>query len=366
MKPKLTFAALALLAGLGLLCLIRWQPGFKAAGTKDIPLASPPTAAVSGARMKPAPPTDTKAHPRATQTLYETSTDTTPFSTIEAEFDAADSFHFPSLLAELELMPESPVKRSMIREALMKWATLDGAAAATWAKLNGPYRSFLPEILQAWAGKGPEFAVDAWAFAKAAAATDGDKAAWHGPDFITTAFREMTAIPDEKVWSELATLQDGASTAAAMLGMADFAANRQVNTDFASEMERRVLDFGSAPLAAAFYAGAGHIAAAKEELAGVTEAEQWHAIACEVARQQAVFEPAQALDWLQSQFEHPSDAIADMVESIGMTHALNAEDVLNWLSTLPNSEARAAGIERIREAYPQFKANSPVEVISLD
>jgi hypothetical protein len=72
------------------------------------------------------------------------------------------------------------------------------------------------------------------------------------------------------------------------------------------------------------------------------------------------------MEWLQSQFAQPTDGIADIVESIGMMHALNAEDVLKWFGTVPESEARSAGAEKIRGAFPQLQENLPTEVISLE
>ena len=54
-----------------------------------------------------------------------------------------------------------------------------------------------------------------------------------------------------------------------------------------------------------------------------------------------------------------------MVESVGMTHSLNAADVLIWLGTLPESEARAAGMEKIEETFPKLRRDLTTEVISL-
>ena len=69
--------------------------------------------------------------------------------------------------------------------------------------------------------------------------------------------------------------------------------------------------------------------------------------------------------WLQSQFAQPADGIEDMGESIGLMHALNAEDVLNWLGTLPESDARKASMEKIQQTFPQLRTNLAAEVISL-
>lgn len=364
MKTKLTLATLALVVGLGFLCLTG-RLSESSSTTAVEQSATPPAAVTFTETMTGTPgPLDAPAANEIVPLFYQTLPGAASLHAVESRFETTDLSEFPALLAELERMPESPVKEAMLREALTKWATLDGAAAATWAKLRGDSRRFLPDILQAWAGTGAESAEGAWAFAKAEFSTDSDDAAWLAPGFVTSAFREMTAIPDEAVWAELAGLS-GAAASAAMLGMADFASNRRGSTEFAAGMEQRVLDSGSAPLAAAFYAGAGHIAAAKEELTGVTDNAQWHAIAREVARQQAEFEPAKAMAWLEAQFAQPADAIADIVESIGLMHALNAEDVLNWLGTLPESEARTAGMEKLEGEFPQLRVNLTVEVISL-
>jgi len=55
-----------------------------------------------------------------------------------------------------------------------------------------------------------------------------------------------------------------------------------------------------------------------------------------------------------------------MVESIGLMHVLNAQDVMNWLGTLPYNDARAAGMEKIHEAFPQLRTGLAAEVISLE
>ena len=363
MKMKL-FATLALGAGLGFLYLTR-GPSISASTPAVEQSGTPPAAVTFTETMTETPrPMEAPTANEIARPFYQTSPGAASLHAVESRFETTDPAQFPALFAELERMPESPVKEAMLREALTKWAVLDGAAATTWAKQRGDSRPFLPEILQAWADTGAESAGSAWAFAKAEFSTDRDEATWLASGFVTSVFREMSAIPGEAVWNELATLS-GAAASAAMMGMADFASNRQVNTEFTAGMERRVLDSGSAPLTAAFYAGAGHIAAAKEELAAVTDNAQWHAIAREVARQQAAFEPTKAVAWLEAQFAQPADAIVDMVESIGMTHALNAEDVLNWLGTLPESEARTAGMEKIEGKFPQLRVNLTAEVISL-
>lgn len=365
MKTKFTLATFAVLVGLGFIYLIGWQSDSASAPAGEQRTSAPSAVTLAGIRMETAPLVKTTMFNADTQPLYQTSPGEASLNAVDARFETANRFQFPALLAELERTPESQVKEAMMREALTKWAALDGAATATWANLRVPFRRFLPEILQVWAGADAESAVSAWAFAKAAFANDRDEGAWFEPDFVTSAFRGMTSIPGEGVWNELNALS-GVASSAAMIGMADFVSNRQVNTDFTAAMEGRVLDSGSVPLTAAFYAGAGHIAAAKEELVAVTDPAQWHAIAREIARQQAEFEPAQAVDWLQSQFEQPADSIADMVESIGMMHALNAEDVLKWLNALPESEARAAGMERILVHFPKLRPNLATQEITLE
>ena len=61
-----------------------------------------------------------------------------------------------------------------------------------------------------------------------------------------------------------------------------------------------------------------------------------------------------------------SDAIEDMVASIGTTHALNAGDVLDWLSTLPESDARAAGMENILQRFSELRPGQPLQTIVLE
>ena len=363
MKTKFILATFALVVELGFLYLTGWPSDSMNTPAVE-QAATPPAAFTFTEPLTETPrPMDALAANEIAPPFYQALPGVASLPVVESRFETTDPSQFPTLLAELERMPESPVKDDMMREALTKWAALDGAAAATWAKLRGDSRRFLPDILQAWVGTGAESAGSAWAFAKAEFSTDRDEAAWLAPGFVTSAFREMTAIPGEMVWNELAGLSS-AAVSAAMMGMADFASNRQVSTEFTAGMERRVLDSGSAPLAAAFYAGAGHIAAAKEELAAVTDNAQWHAIAREVARQQAEFEPAKAMDWLQSQFAQPADGIADMVESIGMMHGLNAEDVLKWLSTCPESAERKTGTEKILQKFPALRTDLVIETIN--
>jgi hypothetical protein len=328
--------------------------------TADPAVTLPKPSPVQRAASFPTP-TSSELEPTLFQAAYGFSTS----DSLQARLDAANAFQMPGLLAELERMPGSPVKTDLLRSALKRWATLDGKAAATWAKQRPAHRHFLPDILTAWANSGDGAgAAGAWQFAKAAFANEQNRAAWRSPAFVKTAFHNMAAQPGEVIWSELAGLT-GDSAVHAMIGMADFASNGQTNTAFTADMESRTHALNSAPLAAAFYAGAGHIAAAKEDLAGVTDAEQWHAIAREIARQQAVFEPTQALEWLQSQFTQPSDAIDDVVSSIGMTQSLNAGDVLAWLAGLPASEARDAGTQTIMEKFPELRSNMPTQVLTL-
>lgn len=365
MKTKLTLSALALLAAIGLLFLLRWNNPLVSKPRVNAP---PAPAAVTTSTDTPITAQTWKddiTAPAVASSFYETAPEAASIHTADTRFETANRLLFPELLAELERMPESPVKDDMLRETLTKWAALEGAAAAMWAKLCGNSRRFLPEILQAWAGTGADSAVSAWAFAKAEFSADRDEAAWLAPGFVTSAFRAMSANPGEEVWNELAGLS-GTKASAAMMGMADFASNRQVNTDFTSAMERRVLDYDSPPLAAAFYASAGHIERAKNDLALVTDSAQWHAIAREVARQQAEFEPAKAIEWLQSQFTRPEDAIADLVAGVGMMHELNAKDVLNWLRELPSSDPVNAGIATIEAKFPMLRVGVGVDIITLE
>ena len=85
-----------------------------------------------------------------------------------------------------------------------------------------------------------------------------------------------------------------------------------------------------------------------------------------MARQQAEFEPDKAMDWLASQFAQPSDAIEDMVNSVGQMDDVSAQGVLTWLRNLPESDARTAGIEQIQQAFPKLRASLAAEVISLE
>lgn len=273
---------------------------------------------------------------------------------IRASLDPDRDSDFIGFLATLGESPERRSDDEVIRVAFKKWAGFDGVSAAKWAKDRQACRRYLPGILRTWASNGTDSAVAAWKLAKEEFAKDGDEGSWFTEEFVAIAFCEISAVIGEDVWSEMAALS-GQASVAAMIGMADFASNRQTNTAFASDMEERVLNYESPAIAAAFYAGAGHITAAKSELAAVTDKKQWHTIAREIARQQAVTEPAEAILWLQSQFENPTDAISDMVRSIGMMHVLNAGDVLQWLVDLPESEARSASIEQIRNAFPNLK-----------
>lgn len=329
---------LALLSGIGLFLLVIRKDSSSTTPLGE--LQTVPTVATASTESPISEPTSKSniTAPDADDTHFETTT----------------RFQFPALIAELEQMPDGPTKDKRMIDALKKWAALDGAAASTWAKQGGDRRRFLPDILQAWAGVDPESALSAWEFAKAVLATDGDTAAWLAPGFVKSAFAGMAAIPSDGWWNELPGLT-GTPLAQAMFGAADFASNRQVNTDFSAAMEDRVLNAESPLLAAAFYAASGHITAAKSQLLEVADEDQWHTVAREVARQQAEYEPKQSMEWLQSQFAQPSDAIPDMVEGIGLTQPLNAQDVLTWLGTLPDSETRSAAMKKILETFPQLR-----------
>ena len=358
MKTKLTFTILALIAGIAFFAFTDWQsiPVVASVAEKQpTPIVAPASTQRPIATAEVAPNVQPSIQ-------YQAAYGAVADDDIQVRLEGANRFQFPALLAEMERMPESPVKTELMRSALIKWATLDGAAAAAWAKFRSEQRHFLPEILASWSETD---AASAWQFAQAALSGDKDQAAWRSPLFVKTAFRGMTGTQGDGVWKELAALPD-ASAVHAMMGMADFASNGQNNTAFAAEVERRALDLGSAPMAAAFYAAAGHIAAAKSDLASVADGEQWHAIAREIAKQQAVLDPSLAVQWLQSQFPQPSDGIEDMVESIGMMHALNAGDVLDWLRALPESDARKAGIEKIQGRFSELRTDIPVETISLN
>jgi hypothetical protein len=365
MKTKHTLAALALLAVIGLFFLKGWN---NPPASAPLINAAPAPAAAAAAANTPTTAASWKddvTAPAVASSLYHTAPEAAALQFADTRFETANRFQFPALLAELERMPDSPVKDDMMREALTKWAALDGDAAANWAKLRAAHRHFLPDILQAWAATGAKAAASAWAFAKTALAADGDTTSWLAPGFVKAAFGGMAATTGDGWWNELAGLS-GTPMVQGMFGAAEFASNRQVNTEFTAAMQGRILDSGSAPLAAAFYAGAGHITAAKEELASVTDAAQWHAIAREVARQQAEFEPGKAMDWLASQFAQPSDAIEDMVNSVGQLDDVSAQGVLTWLRNLPASDARTAGIEQVQQAFPQLRPDLAVEVISLE
>lgn len=364
MKAKILFTTLALLAGVILFYLSR-EPLQNTVPEETLP------AAVSG-EAKPGPQSAPTFAPAAENrsagpepVLFQEGYALTSNYGLQSRLDNANALQMPALLAEIERMPDSPVKDDLLRSALTRWAALDGAAAVTWARQRATHRHLLPEILTAWATTSPEAATSAWAFAKRAFASEPDAGTWHAPGFVKNAFHGIMATPGELMWKELSTLR-GETAVQAMMGMADFASNAQVNTDFTADMERRVLEMNSAPMAAAFYAAAGHIQAAKDDLAGVNDAADWHAIAQEIARQQAVFEPSKALDWLQSQFSQPSDAIEDIVASIGATHALNAGDVLGWLNMLPESDARTAGMENIIQRFPELRPGQPVQTIVLE
>ena len=364
MKTKFIFATVVSLVCLSIIAVIDWQSGPASPPAEE---PNPALALAPRSVETPAETTGSFETPLPSEPApipYQAAYGSVSTDSFQARLNGANGFQMPALLSEIERMPDSPVKDEMMRTALMKWAGADGAAAATWARLRAQYRRFLPDILQAWAGGGADAAASAWKFATTAFSADRDEAAWRSPTFVTAAFRGMTAKSGEAVWNELASLT-GTSAIHAMMGMADFASNGQINTDFAAEMESRTLGLGSAPLSAAFYAAAGHTAAAKGDLAAVTDGSQWHVIAREIARQQAVFEPSKAIDWLQSQFPKPADGIEDMVESIGMTHALNAEDVLGWLRNLPENNEQAAGLRKILQKFPALRSDLVVENISV-
>ena len=365
MKTNLNLAAASLLAGIGIYFLADWniQP---VSTTQDADKAQ----AVSSATPftdapAPAPELQSTTAPADAAPVYQTEPETAALHMADSRFETANRFQFPALLAELERMPESPVKDDMIRDALKKWAALDGEAAANWAKLLPARRHFLPDILQAWAATDAKAAASAWAFAKSSFSADGDSATWLSPSFVKVAFGGMTATPGDLWWDEIGSLS-GTSLVHAMFGAADFASNRQVNTDFSAAMEERVLNSDSATLAASFYAAAGHITAAKEQLRNVTDTDQWHAIAREVVRQQAEFEPGKAVAWLESQFAQPSEAVEDAVNSAGLMDPMNGQEVINWLHNLPESPARTSGIEQIQQAFPQLRAGLAAEVITLE
>lgn len=265
---------------------------------------------------------------------------------------------FVAFLSEMEFSTDPISEDEFLRVVLTKWAGFDGSTAASWVMERQAYRHFLPEILQAWARNRGESAAAAWALAKEQLALDGDESVWLSDDFLKTVFCEMTAVLGDDIWNEMAALPRQASISA-MIGIATFASYRQDDTAYAAGMEERVLNHNSPAIIAAFYAGAGHITAAKAELPLVTDKGQWHIIVREIARQQAVGEPRDAILWLESQFVKPTDAISDMVTSIGMMHSLNGGDVIQWLETLPSSELRADGITKIRSAFPELsKFNS--------
>lgn len=365
-KTKLNLVAAALIVGVGVYFFGDWnnQPVNSVSPVSETPVISNYTAATDA----PALLTESQSIAVASAdapVFYQTAAEAATLHMADTRFENVNHFQFPTLLAELERMPESPVKNDMMRDALKKWATLDGAAAAKWAKLLPARRHFLPDILQTWASTDAKAASSAWAFAKAGFAADGNSATWHAPGFVKAAFGGMTARPGNGWWNELAGLS-GTPLVQAMFGAADFASNRQVNTDFSAAMEERVLNSNSAVLAASFYAAAGHITAAKEQLRGVADVEQWHDIAREVARQQAEFEPVKAIEWLESQFTQPSEAIEDVVNSVGFMDALNGREVLVWLNKLPDSAERTAGIEQIQQAFPSLRPNLPAQEITLE
>lgn len=364
MKTRRLTLCAALLASLAAFCVFVWQPVSPTPPAK-IPSVSAVPEVVTSNEPATTPPLVSRPAEKIETQQYRVIPAAATLYSAGADFEGLNSTQFSALLAEWERMPESPVKDDAMHTALRRWASLDGSAAAQWAATHPGGRRFLPDTLTAWAGHSADAAASAWAFAKANSARDGDEAVWHAPEFVTAAFRGMTATPGEAVWNELASLS-GATSAHAVFGMADFAVNGQTNTEFAAAVEQRVLGIGSAQDAAAFHAAGGFIQAAKDDFVGVTQAAQWHAIAREIARQQAETEPSKAIEWLQSQFPQPAEAIADMTESIAMMHALNAGDVLNWLGALPDTEERRAAIEKIRQKFPQFRADLPTETITLN
>ena len=267
-------------------------------------------------------------------------------------------------LVRIEAMPDSPVKDQMLQDAIKQWARQNGAEAIRWTSERPERRRLIPGALREWGSVDGDHAKAAWALAKQALAADGDAATWLATDFVKTAFGSMAAVPTEEVWHELKEL-NGTTQLHAMMGMADFASNGQTNTAFSSDMESRTNDMGSASLTSAFYAAAGHITAAKEDYTLVTDAEERRVLAREIAKQQAVLEPSEAIAWLESQFDQPTVAIDDMVESIGLMQALNAGDVLEWLSKLPETEERTNAMVKIQENFPDLHANATVQTLII-
>ena len=363
MNTKLLLSAVALGTGIALLAFVDWQSNATDSSLEKTDSSFSASSASARIQIQGGGGVEGLLRTDSSPIRHQRNHPAESADSLRARLEAADGFEMASLLADMEQLPDSPVKDELVRSTLLKWAKLDGAAAADWAKQRPQGRPFLPEILQTWAGTGTGAAAEAWGFAKRAFETDPDEATWRSPAFLTAAFRGMTAAPGEGVWTELASLS-GTAAVHAMMGMADFASNAQTNTGFASEMERRVLDLGSPASAGAFYAAAGHIEAAKSELPAVTDEAQWHVIVREIARQQAVFEPSNAIEWLASQFSQPADGITDMVQSIGLMHTLNAGDVLSWLRNCPEGEARSAGIEQIFQRFPVLRTEFVSEVIN--
>lgn len=362
-KKALFILSLAVV-GVGL-AILGWFGGSAQPSSLQEPSLKPATQSASSAPVRPS-----ALSPETTQSVNLTpsptkidanyvSGDSDPFVT---QLKTATSSMMPQLLARIGQLPDSPVKDDLLLSALKKWAKDDGAAALQWAVRQPQMRSMLPSMLTEWAGVSTDSAAQAWAVAKRSVGVDGDTETWLDPSFVKTAFGKMAATPGDGVWQELKGLS-GTAQVQAMFGVADFASNRQTNTEFAANVETRTLDLQSSPMAAAFYAAAGHIQAAKDDLANVTDADQWHVIAQEVAKQQAVFEPSKAIEWLASQYSQPAEAIGDMVNSIGMTHALNAGDVLAWLRGLPSSDQQAQGISKILVEFPELRTDVPVQTV---
>lgn len=276
--------------------------------------------------------------------------------------ETADTNAMPPLMTQIELMPDSPVRDDLRTSVLRKWVHLDGEAAILWASQHPDLLGFIPDALREWASIGPVEAVRAWAFAKMSFASDHDASTWNSPDFVKSAFGGMAATPGDSVWAELNALS-GTTQLHAMIGIADFASRRQSDTSFASNTEQHVQELGLPVLTAAFYAGAGHIEAAKEDLEQVSDNDQHRVIANEIAKQLAVFDPAQAIAWLESQYRVPSDAIADMTASIGSMHALNGGDVLRWLAKFPESSQRNRAMDEIQNRFPELRASSSQNIV---
>ena len=144
MKTKFILATFALVVELGFLYLTGWPSDSMNTPAVE-QAATPPAAFTFTEPLTETPrPMDALAANEIAPPFYQALPGVASLPVVESRFETTDPSQFPTLLAELERMPESPVKDDMMREALTKWAALDGAAAATWAKLRGDSRRFLP------------------------------------------------------------------------------------------------------------------------------------------------------------------------------------------------------------------------------